>query len=116
MGTLGSTRHPVFCAQLQEVVFPRAFGQGTLPARAFPLRVGKETSQAAGAAHNQGALLVASLWGDLQIRAAVLPREAVSGLGGQEGGRRGPGETALATGEPAVGAWGSEFNPPAPLL
>lgn len=43
VGTLGSTCHPVFCAQLQEVAFLRAFGQGTLPAQAFPLRVGKET-------------------------------------------------------------------------
>lgn len=35
--------HPVLCAQLQEAALPRVFGQGTLPAQALPLRVGKET-------------------------------------------------------------------------
>lgn len=76
------TCHPFLCAQLQ-VALARVFGQGTLPVQAFPLRVGKETPQAAAANNQDVLLVVVPLLGDLQIRSAVLPRGAVRGLGGQ---------------------------------
>lgn len=61
-----------------------SLGQGTSPARAFPLRVGEEAPQASAAANNQDVVVVVvPFLGYLQVRSAVLPREAVSGLGGQ---------------------------------
>lgn len=90
MRTLGSTCHPVLGAQFQ-VALARVFGQGTLPVQAFPLRVGKGTPQAAAANNQDVLLMVVPVLGDLQIRSAVLPREAVRGLGGQLRRHRGAG-------------------------